>query len=146
MTKCKASSSESPPYFTAFMASVFILLASSSSSELNETRTLFCAMIVPLCGIASITSYLYCHQSENVEAPAPCFASISATLYPSRTCWNVAILKPKSSATLVSIKISSCLYEWQCSSLFPSKISANASSSRSILGGTFFLWAFELRL
>ena len=37
---------------------------------------------------------MYCHQSENVDAPAPCAEIRSATLYPSRTCWNVAILNP----------------------------------------------------
>ena len=30
--------------------------------------------------IASTTSYLYAHQSENVDAPAPCSANRSATL------------------------------------------------------------------
>ena len=107
VTKWRASISSSPPYFIAFAASVFILRANSASSLLKDTKTLFFAIMVPLYGIASITSYLYCHQSEKVEAPAPCSASLSATLYPSKTCWKVAIVNPKSSAILVSIQISS---------------------------------------
>src|SRR5262249_16238312 len=107
VTNFSASSGLRPPYLTPLPASTFRRRASSSQPELNETETPGSAMIGPAAGIASCTSTLYAHQSLKHEPPPECLAISSATLYPSSTCWNVPILKPKSSATRQSISSSS---------------------------------------
>ena len=108
VTNASASLGSSPPYFTALPASAFIRRASSSESELKLTVIPASCMIAPSYGIASYTSHLYAHQSLKHDPPIADLRIASATLYPSSTCWNVPILKPKSSATRQSIRISSC--------------------------------------
>ena len=53
VTNLSASSRGTPPYLTAFAASTFMRRASSSESELNETRTPRSRIRAPLYGIAS---------------------------------------------------------------------------------------------
>ena len=55
-------------------------LIGPDESELKETSTPRSRIKLPLYGIASYTSNLYAHQSEKVDAPAPCLAISSATL------------------------------------------------------------------
>ena len=80
VTIANASSSVMPPHFIVFAASVLRRRACSALSELIETRTPFFVMIAALCGMASMASTLYAHQSEKVEPPAPCAAISLATL------------------------------------------------------------------
>ena len=80
VTIAKASSSDMPPHFIVFAASVLRRRACSALSELIETSTPFRAMIAALCGMASMASTLYAHQSENVDPPAPCAAISLATM------------------------------------------------------------------
>ena len=109
VTNFHASSSLMPPYFTAFAASWFSLRAISGSSELYGKQSIrLCSWSLRCKELASYTSYLYAHQSLNEEAPwTPCFFILSATLYPSRICVNVLILKPMS-RPCISILISLC--------------------------------------
>src|ERR1051325_3674425 len=93
--------------------------------------------------MASITSYLYAHQSENVEPLAPCFFILSATLYPSRICVKVFTWNPMESATCISMLISLCTYEWHVILRLLLRISTKASSSKFFLGGTRLAFVFE---
>src|ERR1043166_766641 len=80
VTSANASSSDRPPHFIDFAASVLRRRASSALSELTDVSTPFLTRMAALYGIASAASTLYAHQSENADAPAPCAAISFATL------------------------------------------------------------------
>src|SRR5689334_22863275 len=80
VTSAIASSSVRPHHLIDFAASVLRRRACSALSELTDTRTPLRVISAALYGMASIASILYPHQSEKVDAPAPCAAISLATL------------------------------------------------------------------